>query len=533
MTDTPQGPSEPFEAPPPPEGARLFPGAAPTGGQEGFFQPRGPQRAAPPPYAGPLPWQSPANAPGAAPEEERPFFSPARPYPGRAPAQAAQQGIPVPPPYRGTLQPPPGRPPSPPAGSGGAGAPSGPGLPDRVPYQAPPRQRSALVYLYVALAVLAAVLGTMAISQLGGRGRQRTAVVTISERGSTYAGSALVVRNESVFSQESVSTVRYIAEESSAVTRGDPVCVVYTSGFSEKELTTLQVYRRQIKDYLKILEEGSGALDTRLQRLETSVLERALETQALVRGAKGNLINQETLLKDSMEARYGYLRQKYPDDTKLTRLFDNENNQLQRIDTWTKQYAASDNGIVSFYTDGFEGALNASTYASYGPAEVRAMIGGEVPEAFRRPKNHMDIYRLVRQYDWMVLLLTDDLSWNPVVGEEYQLLIESFENTTVSATVESVTRSGGELLVRLKVSSEVDPVLYVRSCRVQLSSSMITYSVPASALIDQDGMIGVVVSFREGDFLVPVVVVSQDATQAHVVPVNSGYLYQGLSVRLF
>jgi len=89
------------------------------------------------------------------------------------------------------------------------------------------------------------------------------------------------------------------------------------------------------------------------------------------------------------------------------------------------------------------------------------------------------------------------------------------------------------MLVRLKADSAVEPILYVRSARVQLSKSVITYAVPASAIINQDGVIGVVVQYREGPYLVPVDIVSQDATQAHVVPLYPGHLYEGLVVRLF
>ena len=48
------------------------------------------------------------------------------------------------------------------------------------------------------------------------------------------------------------------------------------------------------------------------------------------------------------------------------------------------------------------------------------------------------------------------------MGASYELLVESFDNTRVSATVESVTRSEGELLVRLSVVGDVSPVLYIR-----------------------------------------------------------------------
>ncbi len=455
-------------------------------------------------------------------EEEEAYFTPA--YPQQQARQPAMPQFNAPPPYQAPVSayPPPGpddaqdEPPD-----------------DRMVYRAPPRQRSALVWMYIALALLVIVLVSVAASQFFGGKEQQTAMVTISEQGSTFSGQTIIVRNESVYQQENVADVRYLAEEGAAVSRGDPVCLVYSTGFSARELERLQNYRAQIKDYHKVLLDASTTPDAQLGRLETMVMQRAQETQALVRGASGNLLNQELLLKEAITNRHAYLKQKYIEDTKLTRLYDNENSQLQRIETWTKQFAATDNGIVSFYTDGFEGALNSSNYQEYSPQAVRDMLKGNIPQPAARGKNAIDIFRLVRQYDWGALMLADDLNWNPVVGDKYRMLIESFESTTVSVSVESVTRSGGEMLVRLKADSAIEPILYTRSARVQLSKSVITYAVPASAIINQDGIIGVVVLYKEGPYLVPVEVVSRDATQAHVVPVYAGHLYEGLTVRLF
>lgn len=466
---------------------------------------------------------APPNPHSGMPPDPDGFFTPAHP---QQTGPAWGQGNNAPPPYSGpvsTFSPLPG----------GENPQNEEPPDDRMIYRAPPKQRNAMTYMFIGLALLVIVLIATAASQLLGGNEQRTAVVTISEQGTTFSGQALIIRNESVFQQENVADIQYTAEEGSAVSRGDPICTVYTSGFSNRELERLKTYRDQIKDYHKILLAASVTPDAALARMETLVTERAQETQTLVRGAHGNLLNQETLLKDAISQRHIYLKQKYIEDTKLTRLYDNENSQLQRIETWTKQFAAVDNGIVSFYTDGYESALNSSSYQDFTPQAVRSMLQGQVPGSAERPKNAMDIFRLVRQYSWGALLLADDLNWNPVVGDQYRMLIESFESTTVNVTVESLTRAGGEMLVRLKADSAIEPILYVRSARVQLSKSVITYAVPANAVINQDGMIGVVVQYREGPYLVPVEVISQDATQAHVVPLYPGHLYEGLVVQLF
>ncbi|MDO5022077.1 MAG: HlyD family efflux transporter periplasmic adaptor subunit [Eubacteriales bacterium] len=404
---------------------------------------------------------------------------------------------------------------------------------ERIPYKAPPKKRNMITWFYIALVLLVLVLGVMGISQLISSNHKQTALVTLSGQDATYSGTALVVRNETVFIQDGVSTIRYSAEEGSHVSRGAPVCTVYTTGFNQREYDILQGYRKNIKDQQMFLLDNEIAPDSQLKRLDDMVMQRAAETQALVHGAKGNLLNQEERLKEAVRERQSYIKQKYPDDTKLTRLYDNETSQLQRIDTWTKQYSAPDDGIVSFYTDGLEGALNTSNYLSYSPDQVQRMLDGEIPQDFIKDKDSSDIYRLVRQKSWGMLMLADDLNWNPVIGDSYQMLIENFESTVVTAKIEGVTKSGGKLLVRLNIDSSVLPILYTRNCRIQLSKSTITYAVPSNAIITQGGIVGVVVMFAEGEYLIPVTVVSEDATQANVMPVNAGYLFEGMSVRLF
>ncbi len=358
--------------------------------------------------------------------------------------------------------------------------------------------------------------------------------VTGGTLSSRYQGDALIVRNETVYTQEGVSKIDYEAEEGQNVQRTDNICTVYTSGFNLRELQTLEKYRNQITDYHKVLIH-SASNDAKLASLDVTVRDRAKEVRQLVAGQMGSLVNQEQLLKQALTDRRTYLKQKYPDDQKLTRLYDDENTQLQRISSWTKQYAATLDGIVSFYTDGYEAALNLTNYAEFTPPEVRALYQGKVKEPESKKKNTMDIYRLVKNNDWVVLMLVADKDWTPIVGRTYKLLIESFESMVVDATVESFTRSGGELLVRLNVKdADVKNVLYIRSCRVQLGENVDSLTVPTRALYSQNGQIGVVITDDMGNnFWTPVTVISAEGDVTHIIPNNAGYLYEGMRVKLF
>ena len=400
----------------------------------------------------------------------------------------------------------------------------------------PPVRRKPPVALYVTLILLVAGFAVWAVSGMLQKNGRAYAYVTAGTLQDSYRGDALIVRNETLYTQEGASYIEQSVEEGASVKRSDTVCVVYTAGFNSKEMTKLENYRQQIKEYHKTLLAASTTKDMKLDRLETAVLSRAQEVQALVQGrGQGSLNEQEKLLKAAMQDRQVYLKQKYPDDQKLSRLYDDENTQLQKISSWTKQYAAVADGVVSFYTDGYENVLNLYNYADYTPAQVRQMFSGAVPQDESRTKNTVSIYRLVRTGQWVVLMLCDNRDWTPVEGRTYKMRIESFDNTTVNATVESFTQSGGELLLRLVVTGDMNigSIMYTRSCSVQLGESVDSLTVPARALLTKDGRTGVVMSTEMGEYWTGVTVISVEGDVAHIIPEHAGVLYEGVPVLLF
>ncbi len=399
----------------------------------------------------------------------------------------------------------------------------------------PARKRKGKAgYVILALAVLA--LAAYAVIRMMSPGGTSYAYVRYGSLSAGYRGDAVLVRNETVETQESVSQIDYNVKEGEQVSRGTIVATIYTSGFNAKEWVTLQNYHNQIKEYHKVLI-AAASTDTNLISRLSQVQARAMEVQRLVQGAQGSISDQETLLKEAMEAQQLYIKQKYPDDQKLSRLYDDENTQRQRISTWTKQFAASANGLVSFYTDGYEKALNMNTYGDFGPAQVRAMFNGTVPtvESAVPLRNATDVYRLVRQDRWAVLMLCQEKEWTPITGQVYELVIESFDNYKLSAVVDTFTRSGGELLIRLLVDDVafIPNVLYLRSCQVRLGENVNSLVVPSRAIYVQNGRKGVVMATEGGEYWTGVEVISDDGTNAYVTPDNAVVLYEGVPVRLF
>lgn len=357
--------------------------------------------------------------------------------------------------------------------------------------------------------------------------------ITSGSLSANHNGDCLIVRNEVPYDAEGVTSVVYDAEEGSTVIRGDYICKVYSSGYSTREMNTLQSYRDSIRDYQKNLIESETTYDAKLNRVTSDVLTYAKAVRDLIGGARGSLENQEEMLSRAVQDRQTYLKSKYASDQRLSRLFDDELSQTQRIDSWTKQYTAATQGIVSFYSDGYEYGLTGANYTTFDPKQVRSMINGSMPEKSTAQKGKTTIYRMVEDGEWYVLFLSSDTDWNPVNGQIYQLQLERFENTAVYAEVVSFTRSGGELLVRLKISGSVKQVLYMRTCGAILGESVSTLCVPERAIYVQDDMTGVVVVDGSTESFIPVNVIHTDGGYAYFQAIQQGLLFEGMTVLLF
>ena len=359
------------------------------------------------------------------------------------------------------------------------------------------------------------------------------ATITSGTIGNRYSGDCLIVREETPYNAEGVTKIQYSAEEACTVFRGTTICNVYSSGFSTKEMTALQDYRDLIKEYQIKLLKSESTTDARMDRLNNEVVNRALEIREMIAGTRGNMANQEALLDTAIQSRQSYLKQKYSDDQRMTRLYDDEQSQLQRISSWTKQYAAMTNGIVSFYSDGYEYGLTTSNYDQFSIPEVKKMMSGTKPELSTVDKGKTTIYRMVNDGKWYALMLIRDSTWTPVEGQNYSLKLEHFKDTEVTATVVSFTRTGNELLVRLMIQSSVQPVLYIRTCQAELGDSMATLTVPQKAIYIQDNMPGVVVVDGQYQTFIPVNIIDRRDGVVYIRAIQQGVLFEGQTVRLF
>lgn len=357
--------------------------------------------------------------------------------------------------------------------------------------------------------------------------------ITLGSLSASHAGDCLIVRDESPVSHAGVTSISYLADEASSVLRGAQICKVYSSGYSKTAVRTLQGYRSEIRDYQRELIREDGPYNTKMTRLDDDLLARVREARSIIGGAEGSLANQEALLAQAVTARQSNLEQEYASDHDYARLFDDERQQTQKIDSWTKTYTAKEPSIISFYSDGYEYGLTVENYMTFEPNEVREMINGKKPELSTTQKGKTTIYRTISDGTWYVLFLAENTTWDPVNGQIYELSLDRFEDTVVTAEVVSFTRSGGELLLRLKITSPVDPVLYMRTCEAVLGENVSTLKANSRAIHEQDGMVGVVVVEGSTNSFIPIEIIYEDENEVYFQPIQQDLLFEGMTVRLF
>jgi hypothetical protein len=87
--------------------------------------------------------------------------------------------------------------------------------------------------------------------------------------------------------------------------------------------------------------------------------------------------------------------------------------------------------------------------------------------------------------------------------------------------------------VRLEVESDVDPVLYIRTCSGVLGESASSLAVPQKALYYQDNMPGIVLVEGGYEWFVPIRILQQQGGMLYIAAIQQGVLYEGQTVRLF
>ena len=380
-------------------------------------------------------------------------------------------------------------------------------------------------YIFLLVVALIAFLIVRPRLNLG----SREAVIMTANTQYSQMMDCVIIRDETVATSESTARVEYIATENTLVNEGDTIANVYTAGYSESLLQKLEDTRAKIQDYHKntILK---NIKDADLERYDTIVDMMVLEFKHLVnRESRGSLLTAARQLETAMVNRQEYLRANRREDTKLTKLYDEENTRMTSIQSWRMVETAPESGVVSFYLDGYEGDLTVDALPSLTASDVRTVLSGGKLSGGNSTKTN-GIYRIVNQDSWYVAIVTNAQSWNPVVGQEYYLQMQGFEDLAFTASVTSVQKESGTLLAVFQINDPIGPLIYQRTGKAMLSITISGLSVTSKAIYEQNGQMGVWLYDVPGGTFIPVEVLSNDGKNALIQPLVEGAIDVGQRV---
>lgn len=388
------------------------------------------------------------------------------------------------------------------------------------------RRRRVTGRFYIFLTIVVVIV-FLAVRPLIFSGPRETDIM-MANSAYTQKLDCVIIRDEAVTMSDSTARVEYIARENSLIQEGDTVVNLYTTGYSESLLSNLETTRQNIQAYHK--ELLANILDSDLERLDGVVNTMALEFKNLItHQTTGNLETVSARLETAMVNRQEYLRRNKREDTKLTKLYEEENTRLSSIQSWRKVSTAEKSGVVSFYLDGYESDLSADDIAALSIADVRTVLNGGKLANTQKTRSE-GIYRIVDQDDWYVAILANAEEWTPVVGQSYFLQMEGYDDLSYTATVTSVLKENGNVLAVFKVDDPMGALIYKRTGKAQFSITLTGLSVDSKALYDQQGQIGVWLYDVPGGTFVPVEVLHDDGDIAMIQPLVDGVLQLGQKV---
>ncbi len=359
--------------------------------------------------------------------------------------------------------------------------------------------------------------------------QQKTATIQAYTAPQTHTAKAVIVRDESVASFEGFGRVTFVAEEQQEVAAGDEVAYVYKAEYSEKEMERLEEVRQKIRDYhQEILAE---IVDPELEQLDNNVNNKAAELATLVRNkSAGSFFRLQQDLQQAMTARQEYLRKNRREDINLNQLYEEEQRRITKFESWQTVEKAADAGVVSFYLDGYEALLTPSDASQLTTGQVRSVIAGEPMQLEGQSRIKQPVYRLIDTAKWHLMVLTEELDWNPVAGQVYRFQMDGYSDLIYNASVVSIKKGDKESLILMEVTDPMGPLINERSGSITFGANIEGMYVPSGAIFHMNNSTGVYLVDAVGTTFIEVTVLAKDSSGALIMPVVAGTLSIGQQV---
>lgn len=295
--------------------------------------------------------------------------------------------------------------------------------------------------------------------------------------------SAVIIRDEKVYTGVKYSRADYLVPEASEVEEDTHIMNLYKQGYSDSmniliQQLSMQIYEAQMEQLGDVKDNTlvgyNEAIDAIRMRIADAALNESEESM--------NEFEQQLIQK--MDERRDYLKSILQPTEKLKNLYDREEQARQDMQIWQIEVESEASGIVSFYSDGYENAINKEKLNIISAPILSNALKKKSAVAWMA-ENETFTYRIINSGEWYCAFLTDiNDSFRLAQGETYNVVIDGYGSYEAKALKCVISRE--KVINLLQINDELGELKYVRNVSIEVSASFAGVKVNNSAVINDE-----------------------------------------------
>lgn len=365
----------------------------------------------------------------------------------------------------------------------------------------------------------------------------QTATVETGELQFEIQLPVVLVRDEEIIIEENYGKANLLVQEGTRVEANTPIAQVFNWGYNEKISFELLEKRNSIQEYQEnALSQDNG--DTNLSGINSSILAKSAEINEQMRQSDGDLLTTERELQELMDQKRSYLTDAVASDRQLEEFAGEEAQLLERISGSSKIITSPNTGVVSYFFDGAEPILNASRLQELSYSDINEILNGSQSDGVRQSASNSQgaqpLFRLVNNFKWYILVEVDEPMREFSQGNVFTISFDDITTRTYEGTVVGRITEEQKCIYILEILDDIGELLSVRRTNARLYRKFEGLKVPADAISEQNGSLGVIAVSNGERIFVPVTVEIESGESAiiSVAEENEASLRSGTEIKL-
>ena len=308
----------------------------------------------------------------------------------------------------------------------------------------------------------------------------------------TIGTSALIIRDEKIFTTSTEGSLVTMALEGSRVSKDQLVAMVIPEG-TESTTESLNHIQMQIAERQRmLLDSGKGsAAQTYFDEADNNMAPIInMMRHDSISGNMSNLVSYSSSIQVLMDKRDFLIQSVDFSDEELNTLHSQKDALEKSLSANADDFRAEIPGIVSFKLDGFEGQLSSSSVATISPEELDQYLASSSGSMMSKitVQENSSVFRICQNAEQYFVAVVEGFSITDFPLDSTVNIRVTTEGIVISdcKIIRSIQSTGGVFIV-LQTTSSVERLLDRRTIEIELiRKSTSGLRVPVSSLIDAD-----------------------------------------------